>query len=160
MDVDVAVAGVVLDDGDGGGLDDGADQPLPAAGDDQVDKPLGRRQGGHDLALGAVDDGHGRLRQLRRRQARPQALGDGEVRVDGLLAPAEDAGVAALEAQPGRVGGPWSEEQQGGRKRERDSATHVPPPHLPVGHGPPQRFLTIWKNFSSPVSWLPRKSRA
>ena len=37
IDVDVAVAGEVLEDGDGGFCDDGADEAFAAAGDDEVD---------------------------------------------------------------------------------------------------------------------------
>ena len=56
--IHVAVAGVVLDDGDGGGFGDGPDKPLAAAGYDQVDQAFGAAHSRHDGPVGIVDGGY------------------------------------------------------------------------------------------------------
>ena len=66
VDVDVAVAGEMLEDGDGGILDDGADEAFAAAGDDEVD------------VLVELEDqaGRGRGRWIRRVGRRARATED------------------------------------------------------------------------------------
>jgi hypothetical protein len=62
VDVEVAIAGEVLEDGDCRVGDDGADQLFAATGDDQVDVAVELEQWGDEGAVGVVDelDGPGR----------------------------------------------------------------------------------------------------
>ena len=59
IDVDVAVAGEMLEHGDGGFCDDGADEALAAAGDDQVDVLIELEEMRDEGAVGGFDELHG-----------------------------------------------------------------------------------------------------
>ena len=105
VDVDVADAGSGLDAGNLRLLDARADQPRAAARDQQVDQT----DGGHQL------DGAGAARVLHQPdqtggqsgvlKPRAQRADDGARRAEGLLAAAQHAGIAALDAQRGGVAG-------------------------------------------------------
>ena len=56
VDVDVAVTGVVFEDGDGGLGDDGADEGFAAAGDDEVDVLIEFEDEGDEGAVSGFDE--------------------------------------------------------------------------------------------------------
>ncbi len=112
VDVDVADAAIVFDDGDGGLFDDATDESFAAAGDDEVDE--GFAVGVADAAGGECADGGavGGLDELDGVggdagvcEALLEDFGDGFVGVDGFLAAAQDARVARFQADAGGIGG-------------------------------------------------------
>ena len=90
----MAVAGVVLDDGDVGLFDDGSDKRLAAARDAQVDLALHLEQFADGRAVSGLNELHGSGVDARGFDALLHALGDGLVGVQGFLAAAEDGRVA------------------------------------------------------------------
>ena len=104
VDVGVAQALGMGEDGHAGVALHPVHQGAPAAGDHEVDQAAAGEQGGDVGAVGARRDLHGVPRQA----GGVQALGDGGV--DGLggaravRSAAQDGGVARLHAQPGGIG--------------------------------------------------------
>ena len=105
VDVDVAVARSGLDDGDGGLLDDGADEPGPSPRHQGVDQAVGAHEGACPVPTGGIDAGDEVCGQALRLQGTAQGRDDGGVGVLGGAAPAQDDGVAGLDGQGGRVDG-------------------------------------------------------
>ena len=103
IDVDVAVAGVVFQDGHPRLGGDAADQALAAAGDGQVDELGQAQQVADGRAVGGRDELDGRGGEAGRDELVGQDAVEGAVRVDRLLAAAEDGRVAALDAERGGV---------------------------------------------------------
>ena len=101
--VDMADAGAGLDAGHGCVLDAGADQPGPAAGDQQIDQPVR----GHQLVGagvgGVLDEAHRALRQAHPAQTGAQSLHDGVAAGPGVAPAAQDARTARLDGQRGGV---------------------------------------------------------
>ena len=101
--VDMADAGAGLDAGHGCVLDAGADQPGPAAGDQQIDQPVC----GHQLVGagvgGVLDEAHRALRQAHPAQTGAQGLHDGVAAGPGIAPAAQDARAARLDGQRGGV---------------------------------------------------------
>ena len=103
VDVDVADAVQVLDHRDGGFLHQARDEALAAARDDDVHEFRHRDQGADGGAVGRLDDLHAVLRQAGAAQAFGHERRERAVAVDGFRTAAQDGGVAALDAQAGRV---------------------------------------------------------
>ena len=81
------------------------DQPRSAARNHEIDRV---REPEQDVDRSAVDGRHDRDRRLRNPDlagCRPELCAQGEVRVDRLGAPAQDDGVARLEAERRRIDG-------------------------------------------------------
>ncbi len=95
VDVHVADALVVFDDGDARFFRDGANQPFPAARDAEVDQVIELQQFVDGGAVSRRDDGDAVRRQTRD----VHRVGNGEVAVDGFRTAAQDHGVACLETQ-------------------------------------------------------------
>ena len=105
VDEEVADAVVVLDDRHAGEGNDCLDQAFSAARDDEVEPLIHAGHGGDAAAVGEGDELDGMLGQAGFRAAFLEGGGDGEVRVDGLAAAAQDGGVAGLEAERRGIGG-------------------------------------------------------
>jgi hypothetical protein len=105
IDIDVAVAVEVLDHRHPRLLRDALDQALAAARHDDIDVLGHGDEVAHRLAVGGLDHLDGGFRQAGGGQALAHAGGDGLVGVQGLLATAQDGGVAGFQAQRGGVGG-------------------------------------------------------
>src|SRR6185503_5370592 len=105
VDVDVAVAGEMLEDGDRRFADHGADQALAAAGDDQVDVPVELEQVRDEGPGGGIDQLPGSRVELRFFKRLGDELNDRLVGMEGCRAAAEDDRVAALEAECSCVAG-------------------------------------------------------
>ncbi|KAF1858399.1 hypothetical protein Lal_00014910 [Lupinus albus] len=103
VDVDVADAVQVLDHRDGGFLHQARDQALAAARDDDVHEFRHRDEGADGGAVRRLDDLHPVLRQAGAAQAFGDERRERAVAVDGFRTAAQDGGVAALDAQAGRV---------------------------------------------------------
>ena len=105
IDIGVAVAVQMLDYRHLGFLADALDQSLAAARDDHVD--IGRH--GDQFADGGAVGGFHHLHGVGRQAGRLQCLGNqfpqGQIRLDGLGAAAQDAGIAALDRQRGGFDG-------------------------------------------------------
>ena len=99
VDVGVAVAVQVLDDGHAGLARDALDQALAAARDDHVDELGHRDQPADGGAVGGLDQLHRRLGQARVGQRALHAAPQRDVGADRLGAAAQDARVAALDGQ-------------------------------------------------------------
>ena len=99
----MADAGAGLDAGHGCVLDAGADQPGPAAGDQQIDQPVR----GHQLVGagvgGVLNEAHRALRQAHPAQTGAQSLHDGVAAGPGVAPAAQDARAARLDGQRGGV---------------------------------------------------------
>ncbi len=105
VDIKVADALVVLDDGDLRVLGDEANQALPAARDHEIDE-AGQGDEVPDLiARGRRHDDHRLGREPSRRDGFADEGAERGVRSSGLLAAAEQDRVAALDAERGRVDG-------------------------------------------------------
>ena len=104
IDVDVADARSGLNAGHGGVAHAGTDEPCAAARDEQVDEPFGLHDLRGALVAGVLDD----VDDVRITAGGDDALlerrDDGLGRVEGLLAAAEHADVAALDGERRRVG--------------------------------------------------------
>ena len=105
VDVDVAVARSGLDDGDGGLLDDGTDEPGPAARHESIDQTVGAHEGSGPVPTCGIDARNEVCGQSLRRQGAAQGRDDGGVGVLGGAASAQDNGVAGLDGQGGGVDG-------------------------------------------------------
>ncbi|MNM85441.1 hypothetical protein D3C81_975550 [compost metagenome] len=105
VDVDVADTVQVLDHRHAGLFHQARDQALATARHDHVDIFRHRDQPAHGGAVGGLDDLHGLRRQSGRRQPFRHQRGQCRVRLDGLGAPAQDRGVAGLQAQRRGVDG-------------------------------------------------------
>ena len=92
----------VLDDGDARLGDDGLDQAVAAARDDEIDELVLAAEEGNEGAVGIVDQLDGALGQC---FAVAERGDEGAVGVDGFLAAAQDGGVAGLEAEDSGVDG-------------------------------------------------------
>ena len=94
--IHMADAGAGLDAGHGGVLHTGADQPRPAAGDQQVHQPVG----GHQLVGAGVgrvlDQADGALRQVGFAQPGAQRFHNGVAAAPGLAPAAQHAGAAGF----------------------------------------------------------------
>ena len=95
----------MLEHGDGRILDHCTDEALAAAGDDQVDVLVELEQLRNQDPVGGLHQLHGRRVDVRLAQGFSDERRNGLVGMDRLFAAAEDDGVAALEAQRGRVAG-------------------------------------------------------
>ena len=105
VDIDVADARSRLDAGDGRVFDAGADQPRPAARDEQVDKPLRAHQLVRALVARVLEDVEDVRVAARGGDALLECGGDGLRAADGIAPAAQDADVAALDGKRRRVGG-------------------------------------------------------
>ena len=105
IDVDVAIAGKMLDDRHAGFFAHAADEALAAAGNGHVDRLGHAEQLAHGGAIGRGDQLHGVGRQPGLGGGRGQQIGDRAIRVGRFLAAAKDDGIAALDADRRRVGG-------------------------------------------------------
>ena len=105
IDVDVAVAGKMLDDRHAGFFAHAADEALAAAGNGHVDQLGHAEQLAHGGAIGRGDQLHGVGRQPGLGGGSGQEIDDGAIRVGRFLAAAKDDGVAALDADRRGVGG-------------------------------------------------------
>ena len=105
IDVGVAVAVEVLDHRNACFGTDAGDQALAAARHDHVDVFRHGDQQAHGGPVGGFQHLHGAGRQAGRGQPFVHAGGNGLVGAERLAAAAQDAGIAGLQAQPGRVGG-------------------------------------------------------
>ena len=123
VDVDVADAGVVLDDGDLGVIDHRLDEAGSAAGDDDVDDAAQGAEGGHGFAVGEGQERDGLGGQAGGAQAGRERLRQRDVRVDRLAAAAEHAAVAGLQAEGGGVDGDVGTRfEDDGDEADRDAA--------------------------------------
>ena len=104
VDVDVAVADARLDDGHRRLGDDGLDQVGTAARDEQVDQAAGGHQGAHG-AVAALEEADGVAGQALALEGGAQHGHGGAVGVGGGAAPAQDDGVAGLQAEARGVDG-------------------------------------------------------
>ena len=95
----MADAGAGLDAGNGGILHTGTDEPGPAARDEQVDEALGLHDLRGALMAGILDDVDDVRIAADGRDALLERGHDGLGRVEGLLAAAEHADVAALDGE-------------------------------------------------------------
>jgi len=105
FNVRVAVADAGLDDRDRRVLDHGADQPRAAAGDQAVHVAVQTHEGGRDLARRVLDQRNAVLVEAGGYERGAHRPGDLHVRVQRLLAAAQHAGVAGLQADCRGVGG-------------------------------------------------------
>ena len=105
VDVDVAVARSGLDDGDGGLLDDGADEPGPSPRHQGVDEAVSAHEGAGPIPTGGIDAGDEVCGQSLRLQGAAQGRDDGGVGVLGGTTSAQDDGVAGLDGQGSGVDG-------------------------------------------------------
>ena len=105
IDKDVADALVVLDHGDPGLADHGADEILAPPGDDEVDVLLELQQHVDGLAVHHGDELHGVFGKPPGPEHAAQDAAQRHVGMDGLGTAPEDDGVAGLQAQGSRVGG-------------------------------------------------------
>ena len=105
VDIDVADARSRLDAGDGRVFDAGADQPRPAARDEQVDKSLRAHQLVRALVARVLEDVEDVRVAARGGDALLERGGDGLRAADGIAPAAQDADVAALDGKRRRVGG-------------------------------------------------------
>ena len=96
LHIDMADAGAGGDAGDGGVFHAGADEPRPAAGDQQVHIALRRHERLRPGAGGVLHEVHGVFRDTDSAQTGAQRVHDGAGAAEGLLAAAQDADVAAL----------------------------------------------------------------
>ncbi len=103
LDVDVTVALVVLEDRHPRLLGHAADQPLAAARDGQVDPFVQPQEVAHGRPIRRRHQLHGVGRQAGVGQGVRQDAMQGDVGMHRLAAAAQDDGVAALDAQAGRV---------------------------------------------------------
>jgi hypothetical protein len=101
VDVDMAVAVEVLDDGDPGLARDALDQALAAARDDHVDRFRRCDEVADDGAVGGRHQLHRIGRQAGLFERVLHERRQGEVGLQRLRAAAQDAGVAALDGQRG-----------------------------------------------------------
>ncbi len=101
----MTVARVMFDNRNGRSLHDRPDQALAATGNYQVDISASCGQGWNERPVGLVQHRYALRRQPRFAQACADGRGDGEVGVDSFLPAAENARVAALDAQASRVCG-------------------------------------------------------
>src|SRR5690606_17776837 len=101
VDVDVAVAFQVLDQGHARFVGQAGDEALAAARDDDVDPFRVGDHFAHGGAVGGVHDLHGVRRQPGGFQAGLDDGAQGAVGMEGLAAAAPDGGVAGSEAQGG-----------------------------------------------------------
>jgi hypothetical protein len=95
----------VLDHGHLGIAADALDQALAAARDDHVHKLRHGDELAHGLAVGGLHQLHRVLWQARLGQRLLHDLGQRLVRINSLGAAAQDAGIAALDAEAGRFDG-------------------------------------------------------
>ena len=102
--VDVADTGAGLDAGHGGIAHAGADEPRPAARDEQIYKALGLHDLRSALVAGILHDVDDVRIAARGRDALLECGHDGFGRAESLLAAAEHADVAALDGERRRVG--------------------------------------------------------
>ena len=102
---DVADAGAGLDAGDLGVFHAGPDEPGPAPGNEQVYIAHGCHQGVGGGVGGVLNERDGGFGQAVLPQAPAQCGDDGAGAPPGLLAAAQDAGVAALDGKGGGVTG-------------------------------------------------------
>ena len=101
----VADAGTGLDAGHLGILHAGADQPCTAPGDQQIHIAHGSHQGVGGSVGGVLNQADRIFRQTVLPQPLPQCLHNGVGAAPGLLAAAQDAGVAALDGKGGGIAG-------------------------------------------------------
>ena len=104
VQVDVAVAVEVGEDGDAALRLHALDQRAAAAGDDDVDQALHAQEVADGGAVGGGDELDRGRRQASRLEAALEAGDDGARGVEALRAAAQDAGIAGLEAQGTGVG--------------------------------------------------------
>ena len=105
LHIDVADAGARGDAGDGGLPDAGADQPGPAAGDQQVHIALRRHKRPGALTGGVLHEVDRVFGDAQGCQRRAQGVHDGVGAAEGLLPAAQDADAAAFQRQRRRVAG-------------------------------------------------------
>lgn len=103
VDVDVADAVEVFEDGHAGVGDDGFDEAVAAAGDEEIDPAVHAAEGGDGFAVGGGDDGAGGGGKAGGLGGGAEAEAEGLVGVEGFLAAAEDDGVAGFEAEDGGI---------------------------------------------------------
>ncbi|KAG1539762.1 hypothetical protein G6F50_014453 [Rhizopus delemar] len=98
VDIDMAVAVQMLDEGHAGFLRQAGDQALAAARHDDVDVFGHGDELAYGGAVGGGHDLHGVLRQAGGGQARLHDSAQGNVGVQRFATPAQDGGIAGLQA--------------------------------------------------------------
>ena len=104
MDVDMAVAGAGLDNGNERLAHAALDEPRTAAGDQQVDDTAEFHEGAGGLAVGRLDHRDGRAGKPAVLDGVGQKLSDHRARMIGERTAAQDAGVTGTDADAGGVG--------------------------------------------------------
>src|SRR6266568_4411389 len=94
----------MLEDGDGGFFDDGADEAFAAAGDDDVDVVVEFQERRQERAVGGFDELDGGRIDFHLDERLGDDGGDGGVGEHRLLAAAKDDGSAGFETEGGGVG--------------------------------------------------------
>jgi hypothetical protein len=143
MDIGVAEAFRMGEDGDARFLHHPQHQALAAARHDQVDQPRRAQHGGDEGTVGGGGDLHRRFRQPRRAQPFRHAGMDRERRPQAFLAPAQDHRAARLQAEPAGIGGDVGAafiDHADHADRLRDALDEKPVRPRPFRQHPPDRI--------------------
>src|SRR6185437_12195121 len=99
IDIDVAIAGEMLQDGNCRILHDRADQALAAARNDQIDVSIELEQMWNERSISRLDKLHRSRIDLRVAQGITDNASNRTIGIERFLAAAQDDGIAALKTQ-------------------------------------------------------------